>query len=156
MWAEPQQFNKDIPQPEYAKARVLDVDTFNLEGPEGAGFDQTYQDITLRIISGKYKGKEVKLEHMACGMIGADIILKVRDKVLVYVDEDPSVVESPDGEPVFHVADYIRYSPLFWFAFFYCLLLVVIGGVKGFRSLVSLIITIAMLFLVFFPLVLPS
>jgi len=132
-------------QPSYAKGKVLSVTQGN----------HNTQQVTVKIISGKFKNRTVTIEHMSSsGMMGADIVLKARDKVMLYVDENPSEAESPDGRPLFNIADYSRSSPLYWLAFLYALLLIVIGGLKGIRALVSLVITIILIFLVLFPLTL--
>ena len=156
-WAQPGVSGPPV-QPKYAKAKVIEVETavetFDLEEAEGQGFSQTIQYVTLKILSGKFRGEVVGVNHMASGMIAGDMVLKAGDKVLVFVDEYPSEVESPSGAPLFHIADYVRTVPIFWLAVFYCLILVAVGGMKGFKSLISLLITIAMLFFVMFPLVL--
>ncbi len=156
-FAQPQVPGQPV-QPVYTKAKVIEVETevetFDIEESEGQSFSQTTQYVTLKILSGKFRGKTVAVKHMASGMMGTDMILKPGDKVLIIVDENPSEAESPSGEPLFYIADYVRDLPIFWLAILYCFLLVAIGGIKGFKSLISLLITIAMLFFVMFPLVL--
>jgi len=144
----------NIPRPQYAKAKVVEVETFEHPALAASQIKETSQQITLKILNGKFKGRIITLDHMASCMMGGEMILKPGDKVILYVDDDPSHAESHDGSPVFGVADYVRSTPLFWLAFFYALLLIIIGGIKGVRALVSLIITIALIFLVLFPLTL--
>jgi len=141
-----------LPKPQYVKARVLEVETFEHEGLAGSEIREVSQQVALKILGGKFKGEGVIINHVASGMMGGEMILKPGDKVILYVDENPSPVESPDGSPIFNIADYARDVPIFWLAFFYALLLIVIGGIKGFKSLISLVITIALIFLVLFPL----
>jgi len=131
-------------EPSYAKGKILSAKQA----------EENQQDLTLMIGSGKFKGKLVEIKHMTSGMMGGDMFLKTGDKVILYVDEHPTQAESPDGSPLFNVADYERASPLYWLAFFYALLLIVVGGIKGFRSLLSLVITIFLIFAVLFPLTL--
>jgi len=132
-------------EPSYAKAKVLSTSTTS----------QDSQQVTVKVLSGKFKNKIIAIEHLpSSGMMGANMFLKAGDKVMLYVDENPSEAESPDGRPLFNIADYSRSSPLYWLAFFYALLLIVIGGLKGIRALISLVITIALIFLVLFPLTL--
>ena len=145
---------ENIPQPQYAKARVLEVETFEHEALAESNIKEISQDVALKILSGKYKNLVIFVEHMASSMMGADMILKAGDKVILYVDDNPPPAESPDGSPLFNVTDYVRDGPIFWLAFFYALLLIVVGGIKGFKSLISLVITIALIFLVLFPLTL--
>ncbi|MBU0502373.1 MAG: YibE/F family protein [bacterium] len=137
-------FGNEFPQPQYVKGKTLSV----------SQFDQETQLATIKILSGKFKGGLVEIEHITSSMMGGDMILKAGDKVMLYVDEAPSKAESPDGSPIFNIADYSRSTPLYWLAFFYALLLIVIGGIKGLRSLLSLLLTIGLIFLVLFPLTL--
>ena len=141
-------------QPQYAKARVLEVETFEHPALAESQIREISQEVALKILSGKFKGEAIIIDHVASSMMGGEMILKRGDKVILFVDENPSPAESPDGRPLFHVTDYVRDLPIFWLAFFYGLLLIVIGGIKGFKSLVSLVLTIALIFLVLFPLTL--
>lgn len=145
---------ENIPQPQYAKARVLEVETFEHEDLAESNIKEISQQVALKILSGKFKGEIIFVDHMASSMMGGEMILKTGDKVILYVDDNPPPAESPDGSPIFNVADYVRDGPIYWLAFFYALLLIVIGGIKGVKSLISLVITIALIFLVLFPLTL--
>jgi len=142
------------PQPKYAKARVLEVQTFEHEGLAESDIKEITQQVALKILSGKFKGQAVIVDHMATSMMGGEMILKPGDRVILYVDENPPEAESPDGSPLFNIADYARDLPIFWLAVFYALLLVVIGGIKGLKSLASLVITIVLIFFILFPLTL--
>jgi uncharacterized membrane protein len=142
---------EELPQPQYARAKVLKVETYEHALSADSQMKEISQEVKLEIISGKFKGKVITIEHMASSLMGGEMILKPNDKVILFVDENPSPAESPDGSPLFNVADYVRDAPVYWLVFFYALLLVVIGGIKGVRSLVSLIITIFLIFFVLFP-----
>lgn len=141
---------ESYPEPKYEKGVVLKAE---LEEGEEEYREQT-QKVWLKIITGKYRNKVVEIEHMVVGMAGVEMKLEAGDKVMVFVDENPSPQESPEGKPLFHIADYSRDVPLLWLAIAYALLLVIIGGMKGLKSLASLLITIGLLFFVFFPLTL--
>jgi len=138
------------PKQVYDKARVISAQEIDVEDPS----QPLTQFVELKMLSGKFKGKTVETEHMTSSMMGGQMVVKPGDKVLVFVDDDPSLAESPDGKPMFYIADYYRISPLIWLAVFYALLLLAIGGAKGFKSLISLVLTIGLLFIVLFPLTL--
>ncbi|MBU0573772.1 MAG: YibE/F family protein [Candidatus Margulisbacteria bacterium] len=138
------------PKQVYDKARVVSAQEMEVEDPS----QPMTQFVELKMLSGKFKGNIVEAEHMTSSMMGDQMVVKPGDKVLVFVDDDPSLAESPDGKPMFYIADYYRISPLIWLAVFYALLLLAIGGVKGFKSLISLVLTIGLLFIVLFPLTL--
>ncbi len=134
-----------VPQPEYARAKVLQIES---------RFENGLQQVDVEILSGKFKGRVLSIDHMVSSMMGGEMQLKSGDRVILYVEEHPSLAESPDGSPLFIVAVYVRDGPLYWLAFFYALLLVIVGGMKGVKSLVSLLLTIFLIFAILFPLTL--
>jgi len=142
-------------RPDYAKARVLNVESYEREEVNDVGYSSGFQVVRLKILSGKYKGQTVSTTQMLGSAMGVSMDdIKPGDKVVLFVDEYPAVEESPDGSPVFHIADYARETPLYALALLYALLLIGVGGLKGLKSLISLVITIAVLFLFLFPLTL--
>ncbi|MBU0671459.1 MAG: YibE/F family protein [Candidatus Margulisbacteria bacterium] len=143
-----------LPKPQYAKAEVFEVETYDLGGHKDSPIKEISQQVTLKILSGKFKVKVVAVDHIASGMMGGEMILKPGNRVILFVDENPPPAESPDGSPLFNVADYVRDTPIYWLAFFFALLLVIIGGMKGVKALVSLVITICLIFFILFPLTL--
>ncbi len=145
--------SEEVHQPQHTRAKVLSVkDLSESMGPSPA-MKTLVQEVTVKVTSGRFSGKQMTLEHRASGgMIASDMILRPGDRVMLYVDEYPTRAESPDGTPVFNIADYERDAPIYWLAFFFCLLLVVLGGLKGLKSLIGLLITVALVFLVLFPL----
>ncbi len=142
------------PQPKYAKAKVLQAETYNLGSVAGSNIKEISQQVIVKVLAGDYKGKVVTIEHMASGMMGGDMLLKPGDKVMLLIDDQPSAAESPGGMTLFFIADYARDAPIFWLIFLFALLLILIGGKKGLKSLISLIITIGLIFFVLFPLTL--
>lgn len=134
-------------QPDYAKAKIIGVSE---KSPDGT------RRVKVEVKSGKFAGRTILINHISLdgGTMGGDLKVATGDRVLLYVEEHPTAAESPDGSPMFYIADYVRDTPIYWLVFFYALFLVVIGGMKGARALISLIITIALIFFVLFPLTL--
>ncbi len=130
----------------YEKAVVLKVS-------EGNDDLLDSKSVLVKVKSGKYKNKIVKIQHMeSSGIMGAKMTLQPKDKVILYVEENPTKAESPNGEPLFNIADYDRSDTLFILMFSFCALLLIIGGKKGFKSLISLLLTIGLIFFVVIPL----
>ena len=136
--------------PNFAKARVLEV----TEAVGNSDLGSAVQQVTFKVLSGSFRGREVTVDHMVTSMMGGKMELKPRDKIIVYVDENPSLAESPNGEPLFNIADYTRDSVLFWLLALYVVLILVLGGMQGLKALGSLLLTILLLFFVLFPLTL--
>jgi len=145
----------DPPKVKYERAKVIRAQKIVIDDSPEAQLEERHQWLTLEILSGKFKGETISLDHIASGgMAGASMKLAAGDKVILYVEEDPPKEESPDGSPLIHVDDYSRGLPLFWLTLLYGFILVAIGGKKGLRSLISLILTILIIFFVLFPLTL--
>jgi len=142
------------PQPKYAKAKVLQAETYDLGSLGGSNIKEISQQVILKVLGGEYKGKVITIEHMASGMMGGDMILKPGDKIMLLVDDQPSLAESPDGATLFFIADYARDVPIIWLISLFAIILVLIGGKKGLKALLSLLITIGLIFFVLFPLTL--
>jgi len=151
-WAEPK---LEPPKVKYEKAKVIEAERIEIDDSADAQLKEKHQQVTLEILSGKLKGKTVSLDHIASGgMMGAKMMLVPGDRVLLYVEENPSKEESPDGKPLIHIDDYTRSSPLFWLTVIYGLIICGIGGKKGVKAVLSLGLTILIIFFVLFPLTL--
>lgn len=74
--------------------------------------------------------------------------VEVGDKVVVYRNPDPMI------EVDYMFAEFNRVPVLFFFAGLFCLVLLVFGRWQGFKTLISLVLTIASIFVVFIPAVL--
>ncbi len=139
---------KDFTPPVYSYEKgvieKVSEDTGSLSDPK---------TVQVKVKSGRYKGRSVTTQHMeSSGMMGAKMVLKPGDRVILYVEENPTKAESPDGLPIFNIADYERSGPLYTLMGTFCLLLVLIGGKKGFKALISLAITMGLIFFVVIPL----
>lgn len=143
------------PQVKYEQAKVVEAEKVaDDEGPD-AQLKEKHQRITLKILSGKLRGETISLDHVASGgMMGGKMVLFPGDRVILYVEDDPPKEESPDGAPLIHIDDYARSSPLLWLTVIYGLVLCGIGGKKGVKAVLSLALTILIIFFVLFPLTL--
>jgi uncharacterized membrane protein len=145
----------DLPQVKYEKAKIIEAEKVALSDDPCLQLQAEHQQVTLRILSGQLKGKTVSLDHIAAGgMTGAKMVLAPGDEVLLYVEANPTRAESPDGSPLVHIDDYARSTPLLWLAVIYCLIICALGGKKGIKALLSLALTILIIFFVLFQLTL--
>ncbi|MFA5104486.1 MAG: YibE/F family protein [Candidatus Margulisiibacteriota bacterium] len=112
------------------------------------------QRVSIKVLSGKFKGRTVSVNHMTSSMAGGSMVLKEGDNIIVYAEENPTKAESPDGSPIIQVDGFQRDTPLIWLAILFASVLVLTGGLKGLKSLISLILTIALIFFVLIPLTL--
>ncbi len=111
------------------------------------------QIVTVKITSGKFKGKEKITDNMLTGNPAYEVFLKEKDKVSLVVESDKLNPENIDEVDVY-VSDIKRVNAIYLYTFIFVAFLIGIGRMKGFYSLLSIIITIVLVFFIFVPLVL--
>lgn len=128
----------------YEKALVLKVhDAGNLPGEEEQVF--TEQIIKVKVLSGKYKGKVLEARNSLSGSQGWDLLVKPGDKVVLYMTEENGKLSEV------YIADMLRTPYLNYLVLLFILSIVVIGGLKGIKSLVALGFTILGIYKVLLP-----
>ena len=95
----------------------------------------TQQDIKLKGLGGDWKDKEFTFYGISEIDVISSNVYEEGDKVLVIHTKDI------DDNDLFYVFDYIRRGQLYWLAIIFSLVIILIGKWKGFRSLISLLIT---------------
>lgn len=134
---------------DYATGRVVKVnaESQNKLLQESFGGSQTVQDVDIKILSGKLKGKTVRTQNQLTENPAYDIKVKPNDRVIVDVEKDGSKYN-------YYLADRERLPALMLLGGVFLMLMLLVGGLKGLKSLASLIITSALMFLVLVPAVL--
>jgi len=103
------------------------------------------QNIKLKGLSGEFNGKGFIFYGISDLDVLSSLQYEIGDKVLVNYYKDF------DGKDVFYITDYIRRGKLYLLALIFVLLLIAVGGFKGLRALIGLILT----FLVIMKFILP-
>ena len=123
--------------------KVLDQKTSFREN----GSKAVQQNLQIGILTGPLKGQT----EIYNGISGIDVVssnvYKVNDKVLVSYNRDET------GAYVFYVTDYVRTNSILWLTIFFILVVLVIGGKKGFMALLSLVISFFVIIKILVPLV---
>lgn len=130
-----------------AKGKVLEV----LSEPNSVD-KQTLgistQVVKVKILNGKYKDKEFIIENNLSGNPAFDINVKKGDDVLLGIEETP-------GEAVLiYITDFVRDKYIFMLILIFIFLLVLIGGIKGVKSVITLSITAFIILGFMLPLIL--
>lgn len=125
-----------------AQAIILEVEDIELEDLDG--MVEEAQDIKLEITSGKYKGEEFLSRNYMTTNLAYNIVVEVGDRVVVVLDEYEDYVEV-------YVSDYVRQDYIFYLLGAFILLILIIGRMKGLKSVITLAITIFMILKVFLP-----
>lgn len=128
--------------------KVVSVETF---APEKSAVDgkmtQQRQSVEVEIISGEHKGEKVIVENMIMGNPAYDIDLHEGDKVILHA-------ELANGGIDYFIADKYRAGVLYLLSGLFCLLLVIIGRKKGLFSLMSIAVTLGLIFWALTPMIL--
>ncbi len=128
--------------------QVLSVETFGEIKPSPGGeLQQVKQSVEVKILTGSHKGEKVFIENMLMGNPAYDINLNKDDKVILHA-------EQADGGINFFIADKQRINVLYFLAGLFFILLIAVGRKKGFYSLISILITLGLIFWGLTPLIL--
>ncbi len=116
-----------------------------------AGGTNYYLPFDAEVIKGSLEGYTISATQVNDVFMAHDPIeINVGDKVLLFLSE---IV---DGEEVWIYGDIVRFDGLTVLAFVFFGLLLLLGGSKGFRTIVSLSLTCMAVFMVLIPAILAS
>lgn len=136
---------------EYANGRVLKVisETQNKILQESLGGNQTAQLVKVKILNGKYKGKIVNITNQLTSNPAYDIPVSQGRRVILDIDNSGKLSD------VF-ISDIDRIPALLIITGLFFALFLLLGGVKGLKALLSLLITSFLLFFVLVPAILDN
>lgn len=126
-----------------AKIICVDENVSYVQDMNGKTEQIKKQKIKAVIMNGSHKGKEIELQNKTSFSQVNDLNLKMNDEVFVTIKEgtDKNIVSST-------ILDFKRDKYMGYITMLFVLLILLIGGYKGFKSLCSVIINIC-IFLVF-------
>lgn len=116
------------------KAKILEVEDLEPD-PDNPIFTESML-VTLEILNGEYKGQVFKIEHNLTGSFGYDIEVEPGDKVLV------TVGNMEDGSLEVAISEYLRSTYIYLIAAIFVVLILVIGRMKGLKTVMTLMLTI--------------
>ena len=120
---------------------------------QGGVQNQVKQDVTVKILTGKFKGETVELDNMLTGNPAYDIMLSKGDRVVLHVEPRVEFIE--DIEDVeFFISDIERVNAIYIFTGIFFLMLLLIGRKKGILSFISIVATVALIFFALTPMIL--
>ncbi|MCR5135389.1 MAG: YibE/F family protein [Clostridiales bacterium] len=132
---------------EFEKATVTEIPYENMEIDEAA--DGAYageQDLIVLIKSGQYKGETMEVDCFFSPLTGVPV--EVGDSVTI------TIKTRGDGTRYASVYEYNRIPLLAVFLLLFFLVIIVIGGRTGLKSLIGLVFTVICLFALLIPLLL--
>ena len=99
------------------------------------GSQATQQNLKLMGLNGTWTNKEFIFYGIGELDVVAANVYQVGDKVMVNHNQ------KPNGEDVFYVVDYVRQNKLYWLVLLFALLVIIVGGLKGLKALLSLAVS---------------
>ncbi|MBQ3311809.1 YibE/F family protein [bacterium] len=117
--------------------------------------DQTYSDksqvkqiVTVKLLTGEFKGRTIIIDNMITNNPYYDIFLKKDDKVILH-----SELEQDSGIVDYFIADIQRTDFVYVLVFLFSGLLIFIGEKKGLFSFISIFVTVLLILFVLAPLI---
>jgi len=124
-------------QSELVKAKILDVEY--LEADENNPIFTESMIVTVEILSGKYKGEFFEIHHNLTGNFSYDIYVEPGDRVLVTLEN------MDDGSIEVYISEYLRSTYIYIVAAIFVALILIIGRMKGLKTIITLVLTILLI-----------
>ncbi|WP_035163270.1 YibE/F family protein [Caloranaerobacter azorensis] len=144
---------QDISQEELKPVHGKVVEILSDEIEETEGYDQNYemrhQRVKVKITSGKHKGETIIVDNYIDERIVYNIIVNKGDNVLLFLEEDEN-----GNILVGYIGEIARDKYLLYLVIVFILLLILVGGFKGFKTVITLALTILAVVKILLPLIL--
>ncbi|MEI8360606.1 MAG: YibE/F family protein [bacterium] len=103
------------------------------------GTQTTQQQLRLHGLDGEFKGKDVFYNGIGDVDVIKNNLYRKNDKVLVLASIDDK------GNYFYYVTDYVRTTSVLYLGLIFLVILFAVGGLKGIRSIVSLILSFSVI-----------
>lgn len=123
------------------RAKILEVQ--QIEGDEGFEFFEERVIVKLEILSGEHKGLQLETIHGVTGNQAFDILVEPGNKVLVTIEEN--------GEVEAFISEYVRDDYIKIVMALFVVLLIIVGGIKGIKTIITLVLTLGLILRVLIP-----
>ena len=131
--------------PQSIKGRVLSVVSGETTPTSSGGFPT--QIVTIKLTSKDYNNQIITVKNTLTGHPLYDIEVKEGDRVLIQRNEVDGVLE-------YHIADFSRETPLLIITVFFVLCVLLFGGIKGLKAVISLVVMGLVILYLILPLIL--
>lgn len=147
-------YEEDMSNSKYdvVKAKVIriDKDDTKEERPDvPIQQDIRYQNLYVRILNGSHKGEEYSLRNTIEMVNPYRLIFNKGEKMYIYLFENEN---GKVGN--IHIYERIRDTAIIWLIIAFLALLIIVGGMKGLKSVIALIFTVVLIGFVMLPLIL--
>ncbi|MBN2221915.1 MAG: YibE/F family protein [Vallitaleaceae bacterium] len=130
---------QDSEYPTLYKGKVVEVVSETEADIEtsGGSYNRTIQLVRVELLDQDKKGQIVEIENYIDEIMAYTVSIDKGDAVYVFFEYDDE-----GNELRAHINDFRRDSTIYWLLGFFAILMVLIGGTKGVKSLVTLFITV--------------
>ena len=140
--------------PVFSEEEVLHSETGIVTNIQYDDLEQTTkQEVTVKILTGDFKGSERIIDNMLTGNPAYDIPLSIGDKVILHAEANSDIVIAENNVD-FYIADIKRDNQIWLYAGIFCSLLLLIGRKKGLRSIIAILATLGLIFSILIPMIL--
>ena len=131
------------------KAKVLEIEYDDTAEKRNVSLeaDIRYQHLKIEILDGSHKGETMTIRHTIERIMPGYYIFKAGDKLLIRATEDNGKIETVK------IQEKVRDTQVYLIVGLFVALLLIIGGIKGLKTLVSLVIAVVMIFFGYIPLI---
>lgn len=131
------------------KVKVLEIeyDDTNEKRNVSLEADIRYQHLKVEILDGSHKGETLTIRHTIERIMPGYYIFKTGDKLLVRATEDDGKIETVK------IQEKVRDVQVYLIVGLFVAMLLIIGGLSGLKTLISLVIAVAMIFFGYIPLI---
>ncbi|MGP1433487.1 MAG: YibE/F family protein [Catonella sp.] len=132
------------------KAKVLEIEYDDTAEKRNVSLeaDIRYQHLKIEILDGSHKGETMTIRHTIERIMPGYYIFKTGDKLLVRATE-----ENTGKIETVKIQEKVRDTQVYLIVGLFVALLLIIGGIKGLKTLISLVIAVAMIFFGYIPLI---
>ncbi len=124
----------------YQKAQVLKVEE-TVEKNENQVISQ--QKIKIKILSGPHKNEEREIENILSNN-PLDLKIKAGDKILIYEEQN-------NDQDIIQIQSFYVLPILIFFIFLFLIVLLAIGGKQGAKAIISLSLSVFLIFKILIP-----
>lgn len=129
------------------RAKILEVEASKGSNPQLQDWIQGKEQlVTAKVLSGAYQGQEVSFFHVIPDQPGMAVIVEPGEEVVLSVEVEGNKITNA------FISDHARDKKLYYLAGCFVLMMVLIGGLKGAKSVLSLLLTGVAIFYVLLPL----
>ncbi|WP_245592037.1 YibE/F family protein [Clostridiisalibacter paucivorans] len=151
VFAEDTLVEEDLEKPKPVRGKVIEMVSEETaeEGFFGDNSTTIIQNVKVEILTGDHKGEILHVENMIDDMLAYNINVEEGDKVLLYLEQDTegNIING-------YISDIARDKYLVYLGIFFVLLLIIVGGMKGIKSIITLGLTILAVFKILLPMIL--